>query len=199
MVEEAAVTPTAKPGSYPASRIALISMEPSPPASATAAPDMPAKITEAPTLTCPRPPRIQPTSASAKLKIRSVMPALFIRLPARMKNGTASKGKLSTPLMTLCATIRGGTSPIRMKSAEPPASAMATGTPQSSRTPIRINRIVNVIGSVRPFEIAMIRRIDQAAGAQAHMLYGVPQTVKRHARKADGDVIIDNRFGHLDG
>ena len=89
-------------------------MAPSPPASATAAPDMPAKITEAPTFTCPSPPRIHPTRASAKLKIRSVMPEVFIRLPARMKNGTASSGKLSTPLMTRCATTIAGTLPVRM-------------------------------------------------------------------------------------
>jgi hypothetical protein len=29
--------------------------------------------------------------------MRLVMPALFIRLPARMKKGTASSGKLSMP------------------------------------------------------------------------------------------------------
>jgi hypothetical protein len=46
--------------------MALISIVPRPPASATAVPDMPAKITEPATLTWPSPPRIQPTSATAK-------------------------------------------------------------------------------------------------------------------------------------
>jgi hypothetical protein len=44
----------------------LISIVPSPPASATAVPDMPAKITEPTTLTWPSPPRSQPTAAVAK-------------------------------------------------------------------------------------------------------------------------------------
>ena len=46
--------------------MALISMVPSPAASAIAVPDMPAKITEPMMLTCARPPRIQPHSATAK-------------------------------------------------------------------------------------------------------------------------------------
>ncbi len=76
-----------------------------------AVPLMPAKITEASTLTCPNPPRSQPTSAIAKLKMRVVMPALFIRLPARMKNGTASSGKLSMPPTMRWITTNGGKSP----------------------------------------------------------------------------------------
>jgi hypothetical protein len=45
----------------------LISIVPSPAASAIAVPDMPAKIIEPITLTWPRPPFIHPTSARAKL------------------------------------------------------------------------------------------------------------------------------------
>ena len=41
-------------------------MVPSPAASPTAVPDMPAKMTEPMTFTCARPPRIQPTAATAK-------------------------------------------------------------------------------------------------------------------------------------
>jgi hypothetical protein len=41
-------------------------MVPMPAASAMAVPDMPEKITEPMMLTCARPPRIQPTSATAK-------------------------------------------------------------------------------------------------------------------------------------
>ena len=66
-VAEAAVTPTENSLLYPWSRIALISIVPRPAASAIAVPDMPAKITEPTMLTCPSPPFIQPTSASAKL------------------------------------------------------------------------------------------------------------------------------------
>jgi hypothetical protein len=130
IVDEAAVTPTAKSASYFASRIALISIAPRPPASATAAPDIPAKITEAPTFTWPRPPRIQPISALANSKIRSVIPAVFMRLPARIKNGTASSGNESTPFIMRWATTISGTVPKKMmKRAEDPARAIATGTP----------------------------------------------------------------------
>ncbi len=92
--------------------MALISIVPRPAASAMAVPLMPAKITEPTTLTCPRPPLSQPTSDSAKLKMRFVMPALFIRLPARMKKGTASSGKLSMPPIMRWTTTKGGTSPL---------------------------------------------------------------------------------------
>ena len=77
-----------------------------------AVPLMPEKMTEAVTLTWPRPPRSQPTSALAIAKMRFVMPALFIRLPARMKKGTASKGKLSMPLTMRCTTTKGGRLPL---------------------------------------------------------------------------------------
>ena len=75
MVEDAAVTAAEKSTSYPASRIALISILPSPPASATADPDMPAKIMLAMTLTWPRSPGTDPTMLRASRKMRSVMPA----------------------------------------------------------------------------------------------------------------------------
>ena len=65
-------------------------MVPRPAASATAAPEMPAKIMLATTLTCARPPRMLPTRAAAKSKMRCVTPSAFIRLAARMKKGTAS-------------------------------------------------------------------------------------------------------------
>jgi hypothetical protein len=44
--------------------------------------------------------------------MRPVTPAMFMRLPARMKNGTASSGKLSTPAIMRCATITSGTIPL---------------------------------------------------------------------------------------
>ncbi len=83
----------AKRAVYPSLTIALISITPRPAASATADPDMPAKIMLPITLTCARPPRIRPTRRLATANIRSVVPPTFIRLPARMKNGIASRGK----------------------------------------------------------------------------------------------------------
>src|SRR6266480_4561871 len=62
--------------------------------------------------------------------MRLVMPAWFIRLPAMMKNGTASSGKLSMPLIIRWTTTNGGRSPVsRMYTRAEPAMAMATGTP----------------------------------------------------------------------
>ena len=98
MVEEPAVMPALKRWGKPASSMAFISIMPRPAASATAAPDMPEKMTEETMLTWPRPPGQWPTMALAKLKIRSVIPPVFMRLPARMKNGMASMVKLVVPL-----------------------------------------------------------------------------------------------------
>ena len=62
--------------------------------------------------------------------MRSVMPAVFMRLPARMKNGTASNGNESTPLIMRWITTSSGTLPSRnRKMMDEPASAMATGNP----------------------------------------------------------------------
>ena len=72
--------------------IAAISITPSPAASATAEPDIPAKIMLPSTLTWARPPRARPTSSCVKSKMRCVIPPVLIRLPAKMKNGTASSG-----------------------------------------------------------------------------------------------------------
>src|SRR6478609_1854276 len=67
--------------------------------------------------------------------MRVVMPALFIRLPARMKNGTASSGKLSMPLTMRWITTKGGRLlDSRMKASEAPAMAMATGMPPAMKT-----------------------------------------------------------------
>ncbi|MGY4326684.1 hypothetical protein ACVWWG_001101 [Bradyrhizobium sp. LB7.2] len=35
-----------------------------------------------------------------------------MRLPARMKNGTASSGKLSTPAIMRCASVTSGVTPL---------------------------------------------------------------------------------------
>jgi len=55
-VDDVAVMAAENGASYPASRIALISISPSPAASATAEPEMPAKIRLARTLTWASPP-----------------------------------------------------------------------------------------------------------------------------------------------
>jgi hypothetical protein len=40
--------------------------------------------------------------------MRLVIPAEFIKLPARMKNGTASSGKLSSPPAIRCRITKSG-------------------------------------------------------------------------------------------
>src|SRR6188768_1904198 len=71
--------------------------------------------------------------------MRVVMPALFIRLPARMKKGTASSGKLSMPLTMRWMTTKGGRLPLkRMNSSEAPAMAIATGMPPAMSARNRI-------------------------------------------------------------
>src|SRR3954465_15036704 len=70
--------------------------------------------------------------------MRPVTPAMFIRLPARMKNGTASSGKLSTPAIMRCARVTSGVMPVtRMYSSDDVAIDSATGRPSSisSRNP----------------------------------------------------------------
>jgi hypothetical protein len=64
--------------------MALISIVPSPPASATAAPLIPEKMMDAPMLTCPSPPGSQPTKALAKSNNRLVTPTAFINVPANI-------------------------------------------------------------------------------------------------------------------
>ena len=104
IVAAAAVRPAAMPIGYLASRIARISTTPRPPASATADPDMPAKIIDAMTLAWQSPPRSQPTITVAKPKMRWVTPALFITCPIRMNSGAATKVK-ELAADTSCCTM----------------------------------------------------------------------------------------------
>jgi hypothetical protein len=91
--------------SYPLSVIAFIFNVPNPTASAIADPDIPENIILLMILTCPRPPGIGPTRALANLKILLVIPPLFIKLPAKMKKGTASNGKEVALAYILCASM----------------------------------------------------------------------------------------------
>ena len=70
---------------------------PLPAASATPEPDIPAMIMFVTTTTWASPPRMWPTSVLAKSTSRSVIPPVFMRLPARMKKGMARRGKVSIP------------------------------------------------------------------------------------------------------
>ena len=93
----AATSAAEKPSRYPFSFIDGISSAPTAAVSATAEPDRPANSIDSTAATCASPPRIRPTSANAKSISLREMPPSSIRLPASMKNGTASSVKLSTP------------------------------------------------------------------------------------------------------
>lgn len=70
--------------------MAFTSMEPRPPASARAEPDIPAKIMEANTLAWAKPPVRCPIHFSAMVNIRSVRPTSFMKQPTNRKAGRAS-------------------------------------------------------------------------------------------------------------
>ena len=60
---------------------------------ATAEPDIAPNMPQAATHTCARLPRKCPTNAWDRFKIRFVRPPVFIRSPARINSGTASREK----------------------------------------------------------------------------------------------------------
>src|SRR6266700_2101754 len=170
-------------------------MVPRPAASAIAVPDMPEKITEPMMLTWPRPPRIQPTRATAKLYMRPVTPAMFIRLPARMKNGTASSGKLSTPESMRCASVTSGVMPVtRIYNSDDVAIDSATGRPRS----------ISIRNPPSSSSIASTLRSVERAGALQYRIAAPPvldrdlDRAAEHQDEAEQHGIIDKTFLELD-
>ena len=107
MTAEAAVSAAAKAGVYlPFSVIIFCIILPEPAASAMAEPDMPAKMIDWTTLTCARPPRKRPTSASQKRSSRPVIEPEFMISAERMKSGTArSSQPVYMPLSSCSAAV----------------------------------------------------------------------------------------------
>ncbi len=104
-------------------------------ASATAEPEMPPIMKLRTIETWARPPAIQPVSSRANLTRRSVMPVAFIRLPARMKKGTARSGKFCVAVAIFCSATVGGIVPVRTKTGIAAIiSAKATGRPATRKT-----------------------------------------------------------------
>src|SRR3954464_10040897 len=122
--------------------MAGISTPPTPAASAVLDPEMPANNMLTSTLTWPRPPGSQPTSARDRLISLSVMPAAFIRLAASMKNGIASSRNELYDL-SISLSSRKGVSRSSMKNTGTQASpsAKATGTRRMTSAPKMPNRI----------------------------------------------------------
>ena len=91
ITEDAAVRAAAKAGVYwPSCVISACMILPRPAASASAEPDIPAKMMLCTTLTCARPPRKRPTSALQKRSSRSMTLPVFMNSAARMNSGMAS-------------------------------------------------------------------------------------------------------------
>ena len=93
-----------------------------------------------------------PTQACAISMMRRLMPPAFISSPARMKNGTASSGKLSMPATRFCAS-----SWVSQKS-----SAQAMPAPVSTRA--------KAIGMPRPISSSMPTEKTMKASASLLMM-----------------------------
>ena len=145
MMQVAIVSPAANLRSYPAFFIVETTTRPSPAASATAVPEIPAKITEATIVTCANPPRIRPVSMAAKRKMRSVIPVEFISSAARMKNGIARNSNLLHAATMYCGITTRGTSTTRTRLiSEVSNIETATGT-RSRNSSANRPRTMNVI------------------------------------------------------
>src|ERR1700682_5887675 len=127
--------------------------------------------------------------------IRPVTPAMFMRLPARMKNGTASNGKLSTPAIIRCASVTSGVIPVtRMYSSDDVAIASATGRPSSIRT--RKAPSSSSIGSI-------LRSVECAGALQDRIaappvLDGNLDRSREHHDKAEQHDVIDEALREFD-
>ena len=96
-----------------------------------------------------------PTMDFAKSTSRTEMPPDSIRLPDRIKNGTAISGKLSMEVTSFCATTSNGASPnkvtLPIKTA---VMATATGTLKANSISMNVRilpaiRCYPSVGSVR--------------------------------------------------
>ena len=91
-------------------------------------------------LVCAREPGMLPVKIFAKLIRRMAIPPLFIRFPARMKNGIANRLNTEIPEKILCAPVSTATSRSstgRIATMDETASATAIGTPDKSMTASR--------------------------------------------------------------
>ncbi len=79
---------------------------------ATAAPEIAEKIAQARMVARPSPPLMCPRSRRAKRTRSGVMPPSFMRLPASMKSGMASSGKVARPPKVVWIRVVIGTLPL---------------------------------------------------------------------------------------
>ena len=107
-------------------------MEPMAEAAAVPEPEIAPNSMLAITLVCARAPGARPVMSLARLIRRTAMPPLFIILPARIKNGIASRLNMEIPEKMRCAPVTTATSRSimgRMATTDEMPSATAMGTP----------------------------------------------------------------------
>src|SRR3954462_13999876 len=127
--------------------------------------------------------------------MRPVTPAMFIRLPARMKKGTASSGKLSTPAIMRCASVTSGVMPVtRIYTSDDAAIDSATGRPSSirSRNPPSSSSIA------LPFRSVERARAFQYRIAAPPVLDRDLDRAAEHQHEAEQHRVIDKAFFNLD-
>src|SRR3954471_10001364 len=127
--------------------------------------------------------------------MRPVTPAMFIRLPARMKNGTASSGKLSTPAIMRCASVTSGVMPVtRIYNSDDVAIDSATGRPSSIsiRNPPSSSSIGSAFRSVE-----RARALQYRIAAPPVFDRNLDRTAE-HQHEAEQHGIIDEAFLKLD-
>ena len=119
---------------------------PSAAAEATDEPVMAPKMAEAPLAPIEAPPETPPTRVCIRSNRYLAKPERSMMLPARMKNGIASRTKLSRPENIDCATWVNEVTPKMATAARPVSqSANATGRPNASiasMLPINMNAIL---------------------------------------------------------
>ena len=114
---------------------------------ATLEPDTAAKIMHVRMQVHGRPPWTPPTMDFANSTRRFEMPPSPMRLPARMKKGTAASGNLSSEANACCATrTRGSGVKNCIPAIAASATEMATGTAMASSTHIEIS----IVAAMQP-------------------------------------------------
>src|SRR3954469_2848574 len=127
--------------------------------------------------------------------MRPVTPAMFMRLPARMKNGTASSGKLSTPAIMSSASVTSAVTPLtRMSSSDDAAMAIATGTPSSIST----RKPPSNSSMKLPFKTVVGAGTFEDRIALPQMLYGHLHRADEHQHEARQHGVIDVVLGKID-
>src|SRR6476620_10400530 len=107
-----------------------------------------------------------PTQACAMSMMRLLMPPEFISSPARMKNGTASSGKLSMPATRFCASSWVSQKPSTQAMPAPVstrASAMFMPMPMSTSMPAEKTTKASASGDIRSLHFGRVAQVQRLA------------------------------------